>query len=265
MAAAMNGMAAARRHDPLRRHLPDLLRLLPAGDPAGGADGPARDLRADPRFDRARRGRPDPSAGRASRGAARDPGPARVPAGRCGRDRGVLGAWRWCAPTGPRAGADPPGAAGAAHRRPTRSICSARGAYVLRGGGRPRAMSPSSPPARRWRSPWQARKRLQAYGVGCAVVSMPCCELFDQQDATYRKEVLGAGRGSRSRRHRRSAGPATCVSEDDVVGMRGFGASAPAEACTRTSASRPSASSSSCASGYEPRGPDPVSAPTEGE
>ena len=34
MAAAMNGMAAARRRDPLLGHLPGLRRLQPRGDPA---------------------------------------------------------------------------------------------------------------------------------------------------------------------------------------------------------------------------------------
>ncbi len=106
---------AAQGRDPLRRHVPDLLRLLPAGDPARRPDGPAGDLRPDPRFDRARRGWPDPSAGRASGRAARDPEPRRVPPGGRGRDRRVLGAG-----AGPRgraigAGADPAEPAGAAH------------------------------------------------------------------------------------------------------------------------------------------------------
>jgi transketolase len=38
-----------------------------------------------------------------------------------------------------------------------------------------------------------ARKRLHAYGVGFRVVSMPCFELFYQQDPAYRKEVLWPG------------------------------------------------------------------------
>jgi transketolase len=75
-----------------------------------------------------------------------------------------------------------------------------------------------------------ARKRLQAYGVGAAVVSMPCFELFEQQDRTYHKEVLGpvlriaieAGSPFGWTRYVRH--------ESDVVGMRGFGASGPAEA-----------------------------------
>ena len=47
MAASMNRLGAARRHRSLRRHLPRLLRLLPAVDQAVGADGQARDLRDD--------------------------------------------------------------------------------------------------------------------------------------------------------------------------------------------------------------------------
>jgi transketolase len=70
-----------------------------------------------------------------------------------------------------------------------------------------------------------ARTRLQAYGLGCAVVSMPCFELFDQQDPTYRKEVLGTG----LRVAVEAASPFGWTryvrSEDDMVGMRGFGAS----------------------------------------
>ena len=38
-----------------------------------------------------------------------------------------------------------------------------------------------------------ARQRLAAAGIGCAVVSMPCWELFEAQDLTYRNAVLGDG------------------------------------------------------------------------
>ncbi len=75
----------------------------------------------------------------------------------------------------------------------------------------------------------EARARLQAFGVGCAVVSMPCWELFEQQDLTYRKEVLGAG----LRIAVEAAAPFGWTRyvrrEEDVIGMTGFGASAPAE------------------------------------
>jgi transketolase len=72
---------------------------------------------------------------------------------------------------------------------------------------------------------FEARKRLQAYGVGCALVSMPSWELFEQQDLTYRKEVLGSG----LRIGVEAAVPFGWTrylrSEDDFVGMRSFGAS----------------------------------------
>ena len=76
-----------------RRHLPGVHRLCPPGDAARGADGNRRGLCHDPRFDRARRRRPDPSAGRASRGAARHSQHARVPPLRC--DRGCRSAGNW--------------------------------------------------------------------------------------------------------------------------------------------------------------------------
>ena len=74
----------------------------------------------------------------------------------------------------------------------------------------------------------KARERLRAFGVGCAVVSMPCFELFDRQDEAYRAEVLGSG----VRIAIEAASPygwARYVGdESNVVGMMGFGASAPA-------------------------------------
>jgi transketolase len=74
----------------------------------------------------------------------------------------------------------------------------------------------------------KARERLQAFGVGCAVVSMPCFELFDRQDEAYRAEVLGSG----VRIAIEAASPygwARYVGDEgNVVGMMGFGASAPA-------------------------------------
>jgi transketolase len=74
----------------------------------------------------------------------------------------------------------------------------------------------------------EAQKRLQAEGVGCAVVSMPCFELFDRQDESYRSEVLG----SAPRLAIEAASPygwARYVGDEgNVVGMRSFGASAPA-------------------------------------
>ena len=75
-----------------RRHLHVLRRLCPPVDADRGAVAHPGGLHHDPRFDRARRRRPDPSAGRAPRLAAGDAEHARVPSGRSGRDRRMLAA-----------------------------------------------------------------------------------------------------------------------------------------------------------------------------
>jgi transketolase len=74
-----------------------------------------------------------------------------------------------------------------------------------------------------------ARTKLQAYGIGCAVVSLPCWELFEVQDLTYRKEVLGSGLRIAVEAAGAFGWTRYVRSEDDVVGMTGFGASAPAQ------------------------------------
>ena len=74
-----------------------------------------------------------------------------------------------------------------------------------------------------------AREALQADGIGTAVVSMPCQELFDAQDEAYRQSVLGpenirvAVEAAVKLGWDRYIGP-----KGGFVGMDGFGASAPA-------------------------------------
>lgn len=71
----------------------------------------------------------------------------------------------------------------------------------------------------------EAQKTLSAEGINVNVVSLPCWELFDVQDETYRKNVLGTAP--------RVAVEAGSVfgweryvgSSDNVIGMHGFGAS----------------------------------------
>ncbi len=76
----------------------------------------------------------------------------------------------------------------------------------------------------------QARRALQAEGVPTAVVSMPCWELFDEQDATYRSAVLGAGTVRVAVEAALRFGWDRWLGEQGgFVGMRGFGASGPAE------------------------------------
>ena len=81
-----------------------------------------------------------------------------------------------------------------------------------------------------------ARDLLQAEGIGTRVVSMPCWELFEEQDEAYRKRVLPAGpvrvaieAGVRFGWDRWLFGERGKREKSGFVGMHGFGASAPAE------------------------------------
>ena len=79
-----------------------------------------------------------------------------------------------------------------------------------------------------------ARDQLQAEGIGTRVVSMPCWELFESQDETYRRRVLPGGpvrvaieAGVRQGWDRWLLGERGKEAKSAFVGMSGFGASAP--------------------------------------
>jgi len=81
----------------------------------------------------------------------------------------------------------------------------------------------------------QARAILEERGIGTRVVSMPCMELFAEQDATYRRRILPPGpvrvaieAGVRTGWDRWLLGERGREAKADFVGMEGFGASAPA-------------------------------------
>ncbi|MCF6233611.1 MAG: transketolase [Rhodobacteraceae bacterium] len=82
----------------------------------------------------------------------------------------------------------------------------------------------------------QAREMLESDGIGTRVVSMPCMELFAEQDETYRRKVLPAGpvrvgieAAVRQGWDRWLSGEGGRDAKSDFVGMDSFGASAPAE------------------------------------
>jgi transketolase len=75
----------------------------------------------------------------------------------------------------------------------------------------------------------QAREQLEAAGVGTAVVSMPCWELFNVQDAAYRQSVLGTGVRVGIEAAVRQGWDAYLGIDGGFVGMTGFGASGPAD------------------------------------
>ncbi len=82
----------------------------------------------------------------------------------------------------------------------------------------------------------EARTLLQAEGIGTRVVSMPCWELFEEQEESYRKRVLPGGpvrvaieAGIRFGWDRWLFGERGKREKSGFIGMHGFGASAPAE------------------------------------
>ncbi len=77
----------------------------------------------------------------------------------------------------------------------------------------------------------EAYEELAAEGVAVRVVSMPCCELFDEQEAKYRDSVLPpdvtarvAVEAGMEQGWRKYLGL-----QGRFVGMSGYGASGPAE------------------------------------
>ncbi len=82
----------------------------------------------------------------------------------------------------------------------------------------------------------EARDMLQAQGIGTRVVSVPCMELFAQQDETIRRRVLPAGAvrvaieaGVQQGWDRWLLGERGREAKAGFVGMEGFGASAPSD------------------------------------
>jgi len=71
-----------------------------------------------------------------------------------------------------------------------------------------------------------ARDILQARGVPTAVVSMPCWDLFEEQDEAYRAAVIGRGTVRVAVEAAVRLGWDRYIGEDGgFVGMSGFGAS----------------------------------------
>jgi len=75
----------------------------------------------------------------------------------------------------------------------------------------------------------EAKAALESEGIGTAVVSMPSWELFDAQPQSYRDKVLGVGTVRIAIEAATSFGWERYLGETDIfIGMKGFGASAPA-------------------------------------
>ncbi|ORE99089.1 transketolase [Aurantimonas sp. 22II-16-19i] len=73
-----------------------------------------------------------------------------------------------------------------------------------------------------------AARTLEEKGMKVAVVSMPCWELFEEQDAAYRKSVLGTAPRIAIEAAARLGWDRWIGEDGHFIGMHGFGASAPA-------------------------------------
>ena len=134
--------------------------------------------------------------------------------------------------------ADAPGGAVPARRRRRRrrggdsgtAATCARGGYVLREASArtPRVVLLAT--GSECAIADEARQMLEAHGVPTRLVSLPCWALFDEQEPAWRERLLGGGDSVRiaveaagTLGWERYVGPAGAI-----VGLKGFGASAPA-------------------------------------
>ncbi|WP_295047813.1 transketolase [uncultured Paracoccus sp.] len=103
---------------------------------------------------------------------------------------------------------------------------TARGAYVIRqfGEGRDVTLIATGTEVA---IAVDAAEALHADGLSVAVVSMPSWELFDAQPEAYRKATLGDAPRIAVEAAGKFGWTRYVASEDDVIGMTGFGASAP--------------------------------------
>jgi len=105
---------------------------------------------------------------------------------------------------------------------------SARGGYVLRDASGARQVTLLATGSE-VQIAIQAQEKLETDGIKTAVVSMPSWERFDEQDASYRGDVLGEGTVRVAVEAAVKMGWERYIGMDGgFVGMTGFGASAPA-------------------------------------
>ena len=105
---------------------------------------------------------------------------------------------------------------------------SARGAYRLRAAASPRRVVLVATGSEVEIAVATAAA-LEADGIGADVVSMPCWELFDAQDAAYRADLLPADVLKVSIEAGVTTGWQKYVGDGLTIGLDHFGASAPAE------------------------------------
>lgn len=103
---------------------------------------------------------------------------------------------------------------------------SAKGAYVIHGDARRRAITLLATGSEVALA-IEAAQALEAGGIKACVVSMPCWELFERQDESYRSTVLGTAPRIAVEVFSPFGWTRYVDRESDVVGMTTFGTSAP--------------------------------------
>jgi len=107
----------------------------------------------------------------------------------------------------------------------------AKGAYIMADGEGGRRRATIFATGSEVSLALQARGVLQAKGIPTAVISVPCWELFWQQDKDYRDMIIGRGTARVSVEAATMLGWERFVGEDGgIVGMESFGASGAVQA-----------------------------------
>ena len=112
-------------------------------------------------------------------------------------------------------------------RRETKLNLSARGAYIIAGDEQKRQATLIATGSEVGLAV-EAHRRLKEEGIETVVVSMPCAELFDRQDIAYQEQILGTAPRIAVEAASKFGWEKYVGLNGDIIGMDGFGASAPA-------------------------------------
>ena len=104
---------------------------------------------------------------------------------------------------------------------------SARGGYIIAGDDKKRQATLIATGSEVGLA-IEARNKLKQEGIEVAVVSMPCTELFDAQDISYQEQILGTKPRIAVEAASKFGWEKYVGLNGDIIGMDGFGASAPA-------------------------------------
>lgn len=113
-------------------------------------------------------------------------------------------------------------------RQSSKENLTAKGGYILAGDAKKRQATIIATGSEVSLA-MEAKALLAKEGIEVAVVSMPCCELFDAQPEPYRNEVLGTAPRIAVEAAAKYGWERYVGCDGDIIGMDGFGASGPAD------------------------------------